>query len=239
MPPASAFLIKGLSFLSNEQPEEGGPIRFQIHVTAQQGKNWVISRRCPHPRRCWRHSITVHAARYSDFKWLEEVTWRHRGPMPPFPHAWEGLCCVARICEVSLPKWISPFVYLIHLTHYRSVPRFLQPVITRGRRLEEKKGMLEDWLVRLLSRAQRMTRLQKPLNSFLDVDQFSSADSNLLLNTNHISNLVVTNPHVQVETILLKLASHEKKINSSEGKKMMSKESPFVPDPLGPPSCLM
>jgi len=65
-----------------------------------------------------------------------------RGPMPPFPYAWEG---------VQL---------LMHL---------VEPVIRRQRRLGRKLVLLEAWLARLVQRARVTVPLQKFVSAFVEV----------------------------------------------------------------------
>ena len=68
-----------------------GIVHYNVAVNAIEGRHWTVVKR------------------YSDFKVLEQNTWQQRGPMPPFPYAWEG------------------FQIMLHLA---------EPVIQRKRRLE-------------------------------------------------------------------------------------------------------
>ena len=156
-----------------------GVVRYKISVQATEGRHWHCVRR------------------YSDFRVLEQNTWKTRGPMPPFPYAWEGLQIVLHLVE---------------------------PVIQRERRLDAKRVMLQDWLERLVQRARRSQSLQKHVNIFLDVAAcYEGADTRLLLDANNVTSLVVTNPQANVEQILLKLSAAQQAMATTRGKQTLNR----------------
>jgi len=182
------FVVKSVEILHFQ--EQGRAMHYQIAVNASEGRRWTV----------WRS--------YSDFRELEQRTWRIRGPMPPFPYPWEGL------------------QVLLHL---------FDAFTSRTARVSMKMGMLDAWLKCLVQRARKAPKLQSVASAFLDVlSSFEQADSKLLQQANNVTSLVLTNPQANVEDILLRLSSKAEDLSSRRGKRALTKarEGPMLVPPL-------
>jgi hypothetical protein len=66
------FVVRSVDILAFVTVD--GVVLYKVSVQATEGRHWTVVRR------------------YSDFKELEQNTWKLRGPMPPFPYG-EQWCC--------------------------------------------------------------------------------------------------------------------------------------------------
>ena len=60
------FVVRSVDILAFVTVD--GVVLYKVSVQATEGRHWTVVRR------------------YSDFKELEQDTWKLRGPMPPFPY---------------------------------------------------------------------------------------------------------------------------------------------------------